>query len=94
MIAKFHLTIYLFYFLYFVCRDFDGDMLWVYNTLLGALTFWLLFLLIIVTAMLPDFTLKVCRALNITPATIFPGYKRSMGKKFIHNGQRTETTYL
>lgn len=85
--------------LFFFCvrtnRDFDGDMLWVYNTLLGSPTFWLLSLFIIIASLLPDYTLKVCKAFNISFGSIYPGDRKAMrAKKLFDNHRRTESTYL
>uniref|UniRef100_A0A1L8DEI0 Phospholipid-transporting ATPase n=2 Tax=Nyssomyia neivai TaxID=330878 RepID=A0A1L8DEI0_9DIPT len=53
----------------------DGDMLSVYSNLLSSLTFWLLCIVVVVAALIPDFTMKALEALNINCGSIFPGPK-------------------
>lgn len=48
-------------------------MLQVYINLLGSMTFWLLSILVTVAALLPDYTLKVCKSLSIKFGPIMPG---------------------
>ncbi|KAH8418901.1 hypothetical protein KR222_003800 [Zaprionus bogoriensis] len=70
--------------------DFDTDIYWAYNKLLGSLPVWLYIFVMTVACLLPDFTLRMLkRALKIRGFTIFPGKKRKieMRKKF-------ESTYL
>ncbi|XP_052565195.1 phospholipid-transporting ATPase IF isoform X2 [Culex pipiens pallens] len=52
---------------------YDGDMLHVYNNLLSSMTFWVLSLLILVAAFIPDFTMFAGRAIDIKIGHIFPG---------------------
>lgn len=54
---------------------FNGDMLHVYTNLLSSLTFWLLCIVVVVAALIPDFTIKALQALNINCGSIFPGPK-------------------
>lgn len=53
--------------------NYDGDMLHVYNNLLSSMTFWVLSLLILVAAFIPDFTMFAGRAIDIKIGHIFPG---------------------
>lgn len=78
----------------FFNRDFDGDMLWVYNNLLSSLTFWLLSMVIIIAALIPDYTMKVCKAFNIKIGPIFPGNRNSHLQSTRSNQTGLETTYL
>lgn len=71
-------------------RDYDTDIYWAYNNLLASLPVWLYVILVVVAALLPDFTLRMLqRALKIKKFSIFPGKQRKleMRKKF-------ESTYL
>ncbi|GAB0097049.1 Phospholipid-transporting ATPase [Sergentomyia squamirostris] len=52
---------------------FNSDMLHVYINLLSSLTFWLLCIVVVVAALIPDFTIKALQALNINCGSIFPG---------------------
>ncbi|XP_055682431.1 phospholipid-transporting ATPase IF isoform X2 [Lutzomyia longipalpis] len=54
----------------------NGDMLSVYSNLLSSLTFWLLCLVVVIAALIPDFTIKALQALNVNCSSIFPGQKK------------------
>ncbi|XP_059618975.1 phospholipid-transporting ATPase IF isoform X2 [Phlebotomus argentipes] len=60
---------------------FDGDMLHVYSNLLSSLTFWLLCIVVVVAALIPDFTIKALQALNVNCGSIFPGPKAANNTK-------------
>lgn len=67
-------------------------MLMVYNNLLSSLTFWCLSLLVIIAALLPDYTMKVARSLNIRFGRLFPGVQNyDVGGLF---GRRVQSTNL
>lgn len=54
---------------------FEGDLLHVYSNLLSAPTFWLLSIVIIMAALVPDFVIKTVQVLDIK-VTIWPGSRR------------------
>lgn len=43
----------------------DGQMLWVYNNLIKSITFWMSNVLVIVTALLPDYTIMAFKMFDI-----------------------------
>lgn len=61
---------------------FEGDLLHVYSNLLAAPTFWLLSLVIIIAALVPDLILKALQAMGVH-IQFFPGDRRrdSIAKK-------------
>ncbi|EDW00129.1 GH12697 [Drosophila grimshawi] len=70
--------------------DYDTDIYWAYNKLLGSLPVWLYIFVAVVASLLPDYTVRMLiRALKIKSFTIYPGKQRKlqMRKKF-------ESTYL
>lgn len=73
-------------------RNFDGDLLWVYNNLLTSLTFWLLFIMIIVASLIPDFTIMAFKAFNIKLGPLFPG--ENFHLRTLHKTKKIESTYL
>lgn len=76
----------------FVYRNFDGDLLWVYNNLLTSMTFWLLFIMIIVASLIPDFSIKAIKAFNIKIGPIFPG--ENFHIRTLYRTKKIESTYL
>lgn len=54
---------------------FEGDLLHVYSNLLAAPTFWLLSIVIIIAALIPDMVIKLLQVLDID-ITIMPGSRR------------------
>ncbi|XP_058811248.1 phospholipid-transporting ATPase IF [Topomyia yanbarensis] len=74
--------------------NYDGDMLQVYNNLLSSMTFWVLSLLILVAAFLPDFTLFAGRAIGIKVGQIYPGGAKYRGVFFQRRNPGIESTYL
>lgn len=73
-------------------RNFDGDLLWVYNNLLSSLTFWLLFVMIQVACLLPDFSIMAFKAFNIKIGPIFPG--EDFRLRTLYKKRKIESTYL
>ncbi|XP_017962672.1 probable phospholipid-transporting ATPase IF [Drosophila navojoa] len=70
--------------------DYDTDIYWAYNNLLSSLPVWLYVVLVVVAALLPDFTLRMFqRALKIKKFSIFPGKQRKLEMR-----QKFESTYL
>lgn len=76
-----------------IYRNFDGDMLYVYNNLLGSPTFWLLFLMIMIAALIPDFFVKSSKSLGFKTGRLFPGNITMLTSKKIYPSSN-ETTYL
>ncbi|XP_053687798.1 phospholipid-transporting ATPase IF isoform X2 [Sabethes cyaneus] len=74
--------------------NYDGDMLHVYNNLLSSMTFWVLSLLILVAAFVPDFTMFAGRAIGIKIGHIFPGGAKYRSAFFQRRARGTESTYL
>lgn len=73
-----------------LCRDYDTDIYWAYNNLLGSLPTWLWLLLTSVACLVPDFTIRMLqRALNIKHFSIFPGKQRKLKMR-----EKAENTYL
>lgn len=72
--------------------NFDGDLLWVYNNLLSSLTFWLLFVMIQVACLLPDFSIMAFKAFNIKIGPIFPG--EDFRIRTLYKKRKIESTYL
>lgn len=68
-------------------------MLYVYNHLLGSPTFWLLFLMIMIAALIPDFFLKSSKAMGLKTGRLFPGNIAMLTSKKIYPTS-SETTYL
>lgn len=50
---------------------YDKDIYGVYNNLLSSIIFWLMSILIIVLALMPDYTLKISRALHLCRKIFF-----------------------
>lgn len=67
-------------------------MLHVYTNLLGSPTFWLLSIVIIIAALIPDFARKAYISLNLNVEKIFPGASKSARDAFFK--RKVETTYL
>lgn len=59
-------------------RNYDGDLYYVYNRLLIAPSFWLLSILIIVTCLLPDYSIQAFKAFGFKLNSIFPGPGKNM----------------
>lgn len=59
----------------FLSSLFDGDLLHVYSNLLSAPTFWLLSIVIIIAALVPDFVLKAVQVLGIK-WSLMPGSRK------------------
>lgn len=59
---------------------FAGDLLHVYSNLLMAPTFWLLSIVIIIAALIPDFVIKTAQALHFH-IRIMPGTRRKHAAK-------------
>ncbi|KXJ73282.1 hypothetical protein RP20_CCG016146 [Aedes albopictus] len=74
--------------------NYDGDMLQVYNNLLSSFTFWVLCLLILVAALVPDFTIFAAKAINITVGHIFPGGAKFRNAFFLRRKRTVESTDL
>ncbi|XP_055524326.1 phospholipid-transporting ATPase IF isoform X2 [Wyeomyia smithii] len=74
--------------------NYDGDMLQVYNNLLSSMTFWVLSLLILVAAFVPDFTMFAGRAIGIKIGHIFPGGAKYRSTFFQRRNRGVESTYL
>ncbi|XP_058444324.1 phospholipid-transporting ATPase IF isoform X2 [Malaya genurostris] len=74
--------------------NYDGDMLQVYNNLLSSMTFWVLSLLILVAAFIPDFTLFAGRSIGIKVGHIFPGGAKYRSAFFQRRNPGIESTYL
>ncbi|XP_055617498.1 phospholipid-transporting ATPase IF isoform X2 [Toxorhynchites rutilus septentrionalis] len=74
--------------------SYDGDMLQVYNNLLSSMTFWLLCLLILVAAFIPDFTLFAGRSLGVKIGHIFPGGAKYRKALFQRRNRGVTSTYL
>ncbi|XP_065084623.1 phospholipid-transporting ATPase IF isoform X2 [Ochlerotatus camptorhynchus] len=74
--------------------NYDGDMLQVYNNLLSSLTFWVLSLLILVAAFIPDFTIFAAKAIDIKIGHIFPGGAKFRNAFFQRRTRTVESTYL
>jgi len=72
--------------------NFDGDLYWVYNNLLSSLTFWLLFVMIIVACLIPDFSIMAFKAFNIKVGPIFPG--ENFHLRTLYRTKKIESTYL
>lgn len=66
------------------------NLFFVYTNLLSSPSFWILSIIIIVSGLLPDFTLKAMDIMGMKPRTIYPG-KSKISKTKIEN---FETTYL
>lgn len=78
-------------------------MLSVYNNLIRSATFWILNFLIIITALLPDYTIKAFRIFDIKIRPVIPIDKNVFMKKrkFLQNSNDnsvnstiSESTYL
>lgn len=78
-------------------------MLSVYNNLIGSATFWILNFLIIITALLPDYTIKAFRIFDIKIRPVIPIDRNVFMKKrkYLQNSNDTslnstisESTYL
>lgn len=78
----------------FVSSNYDGDMLQVYNNLLSSFTFWVLCLLILVAALVPDFTIFAAKSINITVGHIFPGGAKFRNAFFLRRKRTVESTDL
>ncbi|EAT35270.1 AAEL012549-PA, partial [Aedes aegypti] len=74
--------------------NYDGDMLQVYNNLLSSFTFWVLCFLILVAALVPDFTVFAAKAINIKVGHIFPGGAKFRNAFFLRRKRTLESTYL
>uniref|UniRef100_A0A336LPY0 Phospholipid-transporting ATPase n=1 Tax=Culicoides sonorensis TaxID=179676 RepID=A0A336LPY0_CULSO len=81
--------------------NYDGDMFHVYNHLLIAPSFWLLSILIIVTALMPDYTIQAFNAFGFRFKNVFPGTNKMISEKLrqrfkdnINNNQTSFNNYL
>lgn len=76
---------------------FDGDLLHVYSNLLAAPTFWLLSLVIIMAALIPDFVVKLIQVLDMK-FSIMPGSrknnKRASRQSVHHHHQRPVPVFV
>lgn len=81
-------------FLLSLYSNFDGDMLYVYFTLLSSPTVWLLFLYVVIAALLPDYLIKALNTMGYSLGSIFPGTDRVRAKKLFRYRRRVESTYL
>lgn len=75
-------------------RNFDGDMLYVYFTLLSSPSVWLLFLFVVVATLLPDYLIKSLNTMGYSLGNIFPGGDRVRAQKLFRYRRRIESTYL
>lgn len=69
-------------------------MLQVYNNLLSSMTFWVLSLLILVAALVPDFTIFAAKAIDIKIGHIFPGGAKFRNALFQRRTRAVESTDL
>lgn len=69
-------------------------MFWVYFTLLSSPTVWLLFLVILVACLLPDYVIKAARSMGYRMGNVFPGGDRARTQKLFRYRRRIESTYL
>ncbi|XP_058063348.1 phospholipid-transporting ATPase IF [Anopheles bellator] len=74
--------------------NYDGSMLHVYNNLLSSMTFWVLSIIILVAAFLPDMTMLACKAIDIKIGHIFPGGAKYRRALFQRRSNRMESTVL
>ncbi|XP_058063317.1 phospholipid-transporting ATPase IF-like [Anopheles bellator] len=77
----------------FICYllpiNYDDSMLHVYNNLLSSLNFWMLTIIILVAAFLPDMVMLARKAIDIKIGHIIPG-----GAKYRRRSDRIESTVL
>lgn len=81
----------------------DGHMLWVYNKLITSVTFWMANVLVIVMALLPDYTIIALKVFDIKlrpTETVSNGWSqlfkthRSSFRRNSHLNSVSESTYL
>ncbi|XP_055911136.1 phospholipid-transporting ATPase IF isoform X2 [Eupeodes corollae] len=71
---------------------YDSDIYWSYNKLLCSIPIWLLVILTIVTCLMPDFTIRVCKdALRMPKRSFYPGARRM---KKLQAAKAAQNTYL
>lgn len=74
----------------FICRGYD-TLYMVYTYLLSAPSFWIISIIVVVAGLLPDFTLKAMKVVNIKFGRFYPGSERRKAKIA---PILTQTTYL